>query len=125
MTSHMAVGRLAVGLLPPATLETLRASLLAEVGNLSREIEDLRATVEQLTGQSDSDSLLERELAERGTLRCLVALADVHGALHRMDAGSYGMCESCGEVIDAARLEAIPYARHCVTCPAPVFDPLG
>ena len=125
MSSPTAVGRLAFGLLPPTTLETLRESLLAELEDLSDEIEGLQATVEQLTGQTDTDSLLERELAERGTLRCLVALADIHGALHRMEVGSYGRCESCGEMIDVARLEAIPYARHCVTCPAPVFPPLG
>ncbi|MFO0790222.1 MAG: TraR/DksA C4-type zinc finger protein [Pirellulales bacterium] len=37
-------------------------------------------------------------------------------ALRRIDAGSYGTCESCGKAIAAARLEAIPYTRYCVKC---------
>ncbi|MCD9197185.1 TraR/DksA family transcriptional regulator [Aeromicrobium wangtongii] len=34
----------------------------------------------------------------------------------RLHAGTYGRCESCGEVIAAARLEARPTARRCVAC---------
>jgi RNA polymerase-binding transcription factor DksA len=37
-------------------------------------------------------------------------------ALHRMDEGTYGNCESCGRAIAIARLEAIPYTRYCVKC---------
>jgi RNA polymerase-binding transcription factor DksA len=39
-------------------------------------------------------------------------------ALHRMDAGRFGICESCQKPIADERLEAIPYARFCVTCAA-------
>jgi hypothetical protein len=37
-------------------------------------------------------------------------------ALRRMDEGTYGKCESCGQIIAKERLEAIPYARFCVKC---------
>lgn len=37
-------------------------------------------------------------------------------ALARIDAGRYGQCEVCGGPIPVARLEALPYARHCVPC---------
>ena len=37
-------------------------------------------------------------------------------ALAKMDAGTYGECESCGQAIAAARLEAKPAARLCITC---------
>jgi RNA polymerase-binding transcription factor DksA len=39
-------------------------------------------------------------------------------ALHRMDAGRFGICESCEKPIAEERLEAIPYARFCVACAA-------
>jgi RNA polymerase-binding transcription factor DksA len=39
-------------------------------------------------------------------------------ALRRMDAGTYGKCEGCGQAIAKARLEAIPYTRFCVKCAA-------
>ena len=37
-------------------------------------------------------------------------------ALERIDAGTFGRCEACEAAIPAARLTAIPYARHCVPC---------
>src|SRR5262245_24443375 len=37
-------------------------------------------------------------------------------AIERVDAGTYGICVSCGERIGAKRLEAIPEADQCITC---------
>ena len=37
-------------------------------------------------------------------------------ALARIAAGTYGVCESCGEAIGKARLQAFPRATLCVTC---------
>lgn len=41
-------------------------------------------------------------------------LADVEHALRRIDDGTYGTCEACGEPIPDERLEAMPAARFCV-----------
>ncbi|HEY2521484.1 MAG TPA: TraR/DksA family transcriptional regulator, partial [Streptosporangiaceae bacterium] len=43
-------------------------------------------------------------------------LEQTEKALARIDAGSYGVCESCGEPIGKARLMAVPRAVLCVTC---------
>jgi DnaK suppressor protein len=43
-------------------------------------------------------------------------LRDVMSALQRIEAGSYGDCERCGEPISEKRLEALPFARHCIDC---------
>jgi DnaK suppressor protein len=45
-------------------------------------------------------------------------LVDVEHALEKIDAGTYGNCESCHDEIVAARLEAMPAARFCITCAA-------
>lgn len=37
-------------------------------------------------------------------------------AIARMDAGTYGVCESCGRPIGKARLQAFPRATLCVPC---------
>ena len=37
-------------------------------------------------------------------------------ALHRIDDGTFGRCEKCGQEIPHARLQAVPYARHCTGC---------
>ncbi len=43
-------------------------------------------------------------------------LAQVDDALRKFDEGTYGICEQCGQVIDWARLEALPAARYCIRC---------
>jgi RNA polymerase-binding transcription factor DksA len=56
---------------------------------------------EALTGVDD---VLRREIAEINT------------ALLRLKNGTYGICTACGKPIDAARLEALPTASHCIRC---------
>jgi DnaK suppressor protein len=43
-------------------------------------------------------------------------LREVSDALHRVDHDHYGICLECDEPISAKRLEAVPWARYCVTC---------
>ncbi len=43
-------------------------------------------------------------------------LRDVTSALQRIEEGSYGACERCGEAISEKRLDALPFARHCIDC---------
>jgi DnaK suppressor protein len=40
----------------------------------------------------------------------------VDGALARIREGSFGECVSCGKEINAKRLEAVPWTRHCIEC---------
>src|SRR6056297_1537991 len=39
-------------------------------------------------------------------------------ALRRLEEGTYGICEECGEEIEEKRLQAVPYAPCCLTCQA-------
>jgi DnaK suppressor protein len=43
-------------------------------------------------------------------------LRDVIIALNKIDDGSFGSCERCGETIADKRLEALPFARYCIDC---------
>jgi DnaK suppressor protein len=43
-------------------------------------------------------------------------LRDVVDALQKIDDGSFGECERCGESIADKRLEALPFARYCIDC---------
>lgn len=47
----------------------------------------------------------ERELVKR-----------IEAALSRVDAGDYGSCLHCGKKVQMARLDAVPWARHCIDC---------
>lgn len=86
---------------------------------------------EGLTSESESENLAELSTADQhqadiGTetfererdLSILeqveAELADVEHALRRLDEGSYGTCEACGQPIGDDRLEALPAARFCL-----------
>ena len=45
-----------------------------------------------------------------------VQLKLIEEALDRIEAGDYGVCLSCEEPIPAKRLQALPWAKYCVTC---------
>jgi RNA polymerase-binding transcription factor DksA len=40
----------------------------------------------------------------------------VNEALSRVEKGTYGLCAECSEPISKPRLQAIPYAKHCIQC---------
>ena len=95
----------------------LRTLLLCRMAEHADRATECRATADALTGQADSDSILERELAEAYASKYLLALLETRQALTRLDEGTYGICEGCARPIPDERLKAIPHARRCVSCP--------
>jgi len=59
---------------------------------------------------------VNQELAFRLGERESQMVADIDGALQRIDEGTYGTCERCGKPIPEARLEALPTARFDAAC---------
>ena len=43
-------------------------------------------------------------------------LEQVEGAIERIEAGTYGVCQQCGHTIDTERLQAVPYTSGCIDC---------
>lgn len=62
----------------------------------------------QVTAERGEAETLAKELAD--------ALGEVEAAMARLDDGTYGRCEKCGDAIAPARLEAMPTARLCIRC---------
>jgi DnaK suppressor protein len=56
----------------------------------------------------------ERDLAL--SAQAMAAVEDIDKALAKIDAGTYGICERCGQPIPKERLKALPYAALCVAC---------
>ncbi|MBM3675409.1 MAG: TraR/DksA family transcriptional regulator [Actinobacteria bacterium] len=108
--------------MPETTFSTQRAQLTEEREHLLTQLEHMgRAPgtheLEFDDGFADSGQVT----AERGEVDALAGsllenLRDVEAALAKMDGGTYGPCESCGEQIPDARLEAMPSARYCIAC---------
>lgn len=71
------------------------------------------SNIDQHPAEQASETL-ERELDTTVVQRVEAELADVEAALRRIDAGTYGLCEACGQPIAEGRLEAMPAARYCV-----------
>ena len=46
----------------------------------------------------------------------MALLREVEGALERLRDGTYGTCMDCGMPLSQKRLDALPWARNCVTC---------
>lgn len=59
---------------------------------------------------------IEREIAFTLAHREERYLHHLNQALERINSGTYGACESCGEDINKPRLEAVPHTTQCITC---------
>jgi DnaK suppressor protein len=69
------------------------------------------------THQADEASDLLTAETSLGDSRTLEAeLAEIDAALKRIEQGTYGRCVECGELIDPARLAALPTAARCLRC---------
>ena len=58
----------------------------------------------------------ERGEAEALATRLREQLDDVERALAKISDGTYGLCDSCGQPIATARLEAMPATHFCIAC---------
>ena len=64
----------------------------------------------------DGTEAFEQAKDESIRTRLQDTLKSVDEALLKFESGTYGVCESCEEKIDWARLEAKPYAKLCIKC---------
>jgi DnaK suppressor protein len=99
-----------------ATLRRKRSSLLLQeiVGSQNEvepSLEDRESELEE-SAQKDRMTRLESRLTERGQ----TLLRQIDDALERIDAGTFGECERCGNDIGRGRLKAMPTAALCIDC---------
>ena len=80
---------------------------LADAGRPGEGAPDLGDRALTTTSQ---EILFQLSGEERDVLRL------VEEALERIERGGYGKCVHCGGPIQKARLEAVPWARHCIDC---------
>lgn len=113
--------------LAKSTVDRFRKRLVGErehlqelVAEYEREIEIARMT------ESSSDRSPDPGNAEASSMKLEYAkelsieqntldlIGKIDHALARIDAGKYGICESCGKAIPIERLDVLPYATLCV-----------
>jgi RNA polymerase-binding transcription factor DksA len=101
------------------TLSTLRGQLEDERARLSAQISALQVGHEESLAYDENFADSGQVAAEQGENKALLnqlneQLAEVARALAKMDDGTYGLCERCGQPISEARLEAMPATRYCI-----------
>ena len=85
-------------------------------------VAEIRRMQEMLKSEPDADpdegdpDLYEREKTLALLRNLEVKQHSLSRALARMDDGTYGKCEICGNEIAAERLEALPYTTYCLGC---------
>jgi DnaK suppressor protein len=110
-------------------VEGQRKLLLEEREAYTRQAMSLRAEAEQLAAEREpGDVQFDEESGEGDTMnvererdlalsaQAMGAVDEIDRSLAKIDAGTYGICEKCGEPIPKERLRALPYAALCVKC---------
>jgi len=99
-----------------------RERLLAEQRQVEQCIFRIEADLHDMESERDieytdhaqEEAVNDPMIAQDERSRHLIE--EIQAALARLDEGTYGACERCGEPINPARLEALPTARRCVPC---------
>lgn len=115
--------------LAKSTVEKYQKRLEDERDRLETMIDEARVEMEEARQtESSSERSPDPGNAEAGSMKfeyekelsmqqnSIDLLHKVEHALASIEAGSYGTCETCGNDIPVARLDALPYATHCVDC---------
>lgn len=112
-------------------IEVLQQRLLRERDRALRSLGQFDEQAKQSAEQNDSDSYSYSDhMADLGTdameREKMLLFASKEGrylyrleeALRRLykEPDSFGLCHSCGKLIDFERLEALPHARYCIDC---------
>jgi DnaK suppressor protein len=101
------------------TLSAEADELRADIGRAESDIADRLGDAVGDAGDDQADvgaKAYEREHELALTHNARELLAQTERALARIEEGTYGTCESCGEPIGKARLQAFPRATLCVDC---------
>ena len=106
---------------PRALLEAERQAALDRVVTLERDHAGIVDAVQSANADDEHDPEGATIAYEREHIAALLdqtrdQLSRVEAALGRLDQGTYGVCERCGQPIAAGRLAARPTATMCIEC---------
>jgi DnaK suppressor protein len=92
-----------------------------QISAMSAQLEEIFESSQFVATDDEHDPdgstvAFERSKVSAMLLHSRSRLAEVDRALERVEAGTYGLCETCGRPIPVERLLARPVARHCVGC---------
>lgn len=83
---------------------------------LTRATRQSRSLADAKDEGDRASASIEKEMSAAEKAQAESLLKAVNAALDRIDGGTFGHCLNCGQEIGLKRLEAIPWARYCITC---------
>jgi len=115
---------------PEKDLEFFREVIIEKIHDANEELHSIEGRLmDAATGDfHDEDATYSLHMAEQGTdamerekaflfaARERKFISHLYDALQRIKSGIYGICITCGNLIEKGRLEAVPHARMCVSC---------
>jgi DnaK suppressor protein len=109
-----------------ADVAELLERLKLERDRLERELAQLNVEEKQADEQREGSPFGKREEGATETFemekrmalerKLSGSLAEVKHAMEKIDSGTYGICDSCKNPIEQARMEALPQANLCLKC---------
>ena len=99
--------------------DELKAELQQRLGELQDRLASIKKDVTQSHSVDSAEQAQEREndeVVDAIGNETAQSIRIIQAALERIEQGTYGSCESCGEEIDKSRLLAVPEATRCVSC---------
>jgi DnaK suppressor protein len=109
-------------------IDAVRTVLERRLVEIRGEIANLRKPAHQADGGGDSrpqygkragdhlSDVVQQRTNQAALSMVLRTEEEVVRALARLDAGTYGTCETCGKPVAPERLEAMPWATQCIAC---------
>ena len=94
-------------------LEEEKVKLGEQISGYEKPV-DLGSDVDSMDEEADEAEEIDRELTLASDLK--KRLEQIESALLKIDAGTYGKCESCGGEISLEMLETVPESRLCLNC---------
>ncbi len=109
-------------------IEAAREALLARRAELRDDLERVSEEIRSIGIEEgrefgvgnhpadDGSNVMEGERLATINSDLQEALMQVDSALERIEDGTFGVCQRCGQKIGAERLEAFPYVAFCINC---------
>ena len=101
--------------------EDLKIELEQRLADMQVRLTSIKKDVTQSHSGDSAEQAQEREndeVVDAIGNETAQSIRVIQAALERIEAGTYGTCDSCGEDIGQARLTAVPEATRCVSCAA-------
>ena len=106
--------------LSEAELKNLKDSLLFQKSSILNKSHEFKEEQSSFSAVADEAEIASQDISNNISIhlheRDRTALYAIEKALCKIEEGTYGQCESCGEIIGSRRLQARPFTALCIEC---------